>query len=144
MSGRDYFLNVLLALVLMAFGGQLQAQIVVITNSSNAIHGLGTAELKKIYFGKQKKFSNGNYIIPANQPADSLIRKQFSKKVLDMSVDMVNRYWTKRKYVRNVKKPQILQGDVAIKEWIKATPNSLGYIDSKSVDGSVKILLILP
>ena len=144
MRTKNCFFNIVLVFMLMISACQLHAQTVVITNSSNSIHGLDTDELAKIYLGKLKKFSNGEHIVAANQPVDFAIRKQFSKKVLAMSADKVDRYWAKRKYVRNIATPKVLKGDAAVKAWVAATPNSLGYIDSKSVDGSVKILLILP
>ncbi len=122
----------------------VQAQIVVITHNSNPIPGLTVEELGRIYLGKQKKFTNGEYIKLSSQAPGSAIRKRFFKEVLDMSEDKVDRYWAKRKYVRNVPFPVKLKGDAAVKAWVASTPNSLGYIDSGSLDHSVKILLILP
>jgi len=144
MKIKTYFSGCLLILLLMFSVAKAQAQIVVITHGGNKIHGLTMDELGKIYLGKVKKFSNGKSIHVANQPVASQIRKQFCKKTLNMSADKVDRYWAKRKYIRNVETPRILKSDAAVKSWIGATPNSLGYIDSRSVDSSVKILLILP
>ncbi|VAX14128.1 hypothetical protein MNBD_GAMMA24-2533 [hydrothermal vent metagenome] len=122
----------------------LKADIVVITNKSTKLPGITLNELGRFYLGQRKLFTNGQRVVVADQVTGSAIRQQFYKKVLNMSESELSRYWAKRRFTRKFKPPKIISGDAAMKQWIAMTPDSLGYIDSKSLDSSVKLLLIIP
>ncbi len=136
--------SVLALVFLFTLVSSVKAEIVVITNKTTKLHGASLDELGKLYLGQNKSFSNGQRVAVADQAIGSEIRRQFYKKVLNMTEKELSRYWAKRKFTRKFKSPKIITGDLAIKQWVALTPNSLGYIDSKSLDGSVKVLLILP
>jgi ABC-type phosphate transport system substrate-binding protein len=55
----------------------------------------------------------------------------------------MNRYWSKRKYTGKGKPPVVALGDDAVKELVANTPGAIGYIDGKSLDKSVKVILII-
>ncbi len=122
----------------------VKAEIVVITNKATNVHGITLDEVGKFYLGQNKSFSNGQRVTVVDHATGSPIRQQFYKKVLNMSESEVGRYWAKRKFTRKFKPPKIMSGDATIKQWVAITPDSLGYIDSKLLDSSVKLLLIIP
>jgi len=136
--------SVLFLICLFTVVSSVKAEIVVITNKATKLHGASVDELGKLYLGQNKSFSNGQRVTVADHVIGSEIRQKFYKKVLNMTEKELSRYWAKRKFTRKFKSPKIISGDLAIKQWVALTPNSLGYIDSKSLDGSVKVLLILP
>ncbi len=122
----------------------VKAEIVVITNKATKLPGITLIALGRFYLGQNKAFGNGQMVEVADQAMGTAISKEFYKKVLDMSEGELSRYWAKRRFTRKFKPPEIISGDAAMKQWVAATPNSLGYIDSKSLDSSVKLLLIIP
>lgn len=134
----------LLVLCLLLVVSSTNAEIVVITSKATKQHGVSLDELGKFYLGKNKVFNDGVRVRVVDQATGSEIRKYFYRKVLNLSETEINRYWSKRKFIRKLKPPIFLTGDFAIKQWVITTPGSLGYIDSKSVDNSVKILQIIP
>ncbi len=136
--------SALVLLSLLATTTVVQAEIVIITNKATSLHGITLAEVGKLYLGKSKSFSNGNRASTADYPPDTDVRVQFYNKVLKMSDHDVTRYWAKRKFTREFKPPKIISGEQALKQWVASTPDSLGYINSKSLDSSVKVLLIIP
>ena len=40
--------------------------------------------------------------------------------------------------------PREVGDDAAVKAWVASNPEAIGYIDGKFVDGSVKVLFIIP
>ena len=122
----------------------VQAEIVIITNKATSLHGITLDEVGRLYMAQSKSFSNGNRASVADYAPGTAIRKQFYQKVLQMSDSEVSRYWAKRKFTRKVKPPKKISGEVAMKQWVASTTDSLGYVDGKSLDGSVKVLLIIP
>ncbi|NOZ37372.1 MAG: phosphate ABC transporter substrate-binding protein [Gammaproteobacteria bacterium] len=138
--------NIFFALLVVLFTVVLpvKAEIVVVTNKATKLPGITLTELGRFYLGQSKSFSSGQRVAVADQATGSAIRQQFYKKVLNMSESELSRYWAKRRFTRKFKPPKMILGDAAIKQWVAMTPNSLGYIDSKSLDNSVKLLLIIP
>ncbi|HEB82435.1 MAG TPA: phosphate ABC transporter substrate-binding protein [Gammaproteobacteria bacterium] len=120
------------------------AEIAIIANPGNSLHGISMKEIRDIYLGKSRSFSNGERVNAVDQPASSEIRKAFSKNVLNMSVREFNRYISKRKFSGKVRAPKVIDGDIAVRQWVANTPSGLGYINGKSVNSSVKVLLIIP
>ncbi len=122
----------------------IKAEIVVITNKATKLPGITLIALGRFYLGQNKEFSNGRMVEVADQAMGTAISKEFYKKVLNMSEGELSRYWAKRRFTRKFEPPEIISGDAAMKQWVATTPDSLGYIDSKSLDSSVKLLLIIP
>ncbi len=136
--------SALVLLSLLATTTVVQAEIVIITNKATSLHGITLAEVGKLYLGKSKSFSNGERASVADYSPGAEIRQRFYKKTLQMSDSEVSRYWAKRKFTRKLKPPKIISGDDAMKQWVASSPNTLGYIDGKLLDNSVKVLLIIP
>ncbi len=136
--------SVLFLVSLFTLVSPVKAEIVVITSKATKQHGATLDEVGKFYLGQNKSFSNGRRVFVADQVVGSDLRRQFYKKVLNMTEKELSRYWAKRKFTRKFKSPKIISGDLAMKQWVALTPDSLGYIDSKSLDRSVKVLLIIP
>ncbi len=142
---RSYSLfSALLLVILFTVVLPIKAEIVVITNKATKLHGITLDEVGKLYLGENKSFTNGQMAAVADQARGTALRQQFYKKVLDMTENELGRYWAKRRFTRKIKPPEMVSGDAAMKQWVATTPESLGYIDSKSLDSSVKLLLIIP
>ena len=120
------------------------AGMAIIANPANSQHGVNIQTIADMYMDKIQRFSNGNKVDPVDQTKGSKLRKKFFRSVLKMPEREVNRYWAKRKFTGKAKAPKVLSGDRAVKEWVANTPGGLGYIDGKSLDKTVKVLLIVP
>ena len=122
----------------------VQAGIAVIANKSNKQHAVSRKMVADMYLGKMKHFSNGRSVKPVDQPQGSSLRKKFYRSVLGMSESELNRYWAKRKYSGKGKPPMRLSTDAEVLDWVASNPEAIGYIDGRSLNGKVKVLLILP
>ncbi len=137
-------LRLALSLTLLLSFANAQAGIAVIANKSNKQHAVTKKMVANMYLGKMKHFSNGRSVKPVDQPRGSQLRKKFYRAVLGMSESELNRYWAKRKYSGKGKPPMKLNTDAEILDWVASNPEAIGYIDGKSLNGKVKVLLILP
>ena len=61
-----------------------------------------------------------------------------NKKVLKKSSKKIKRYWSKRVFSGKGVPPKVIGDDEAMKKWVAQTPNSLGYIDAKTLDSTIK------
>ena len=135
---NNSIITILVALSIMAQSSF--ARSVVITSKSTDVNSLSAKEVKSLFLKKKKTLANGVKVVVGDQDGGSDIRKQFSKKVLGKSIKKLKSYWTKRVFSGKGKPPKVIGDDNAMKKWVATTPNSLGYIDEKSVDDSIKVI----
>ncbi|NOX09342.1 MAG: phosphate ABC transporter substrate-binding protein [Gammaproteobacteria bacterium] len=123
------------------FHSLVLADIAVITNPATEIDSLTVKQIKSIFMVRNKKFPDGNSVIPVDQNAKNLIRIHFNKQILGRSESQIRAYWGKMIFSGKKKPPRIVGDDKEVKAYVSSTIGSLGYIDSSSIDDSVKVLL---
>lgn len=136
--------NVVAALALFAFfNAAAQAGLAIIAHPSNPLAGITEEEAAKIYLGKSASFNNGRPATPVDQ-VEGPTRTKFNTKVLQKDDRELKTYWSKLLFTGKGRPPEEIGDDAAVKAWVAKNPSGLGYVDGKVVDGSVKVLLILP
>ncbi len=141
MKNKHRTLSTIFFLLLFAACSSLAADIVVITNKSTKVDSLSAKEVKSLFLQKSKSFPDGSIAVVGDQPSNSSTKKEFNKKILKKSSKKLKRYWSKLIFSGKAVPPKVIGNDEAMKKWVAGTPNSLGYIDAKFLDDSVKVLL---
>lgn len=116
------------------------ADVVVITHSSAAIGSIDAGTLKSIYLGKLKSWPDGSALMVADQDAGSKVRKTFIVEVVGKKEKKYDAYWAKKAFSGKGVQHRSLANDEAVKLWVVKHKGSIGYIDSSSVDSTVKVL----
>ena len=111
-----------------------QAEIVVVVNNTNAA-ALTKNDVSRIFLGKMKKYT------PVNVSSSNALRADFNKKALNKSSSQVKAYWSKLVFSGKGTPPKEFGSDAEIKAFVASNPNAIGYIDSASLDGTVKAAL---
>lgn len=117
------------------------ADVVVIAHPSNSTASLTKSEVKRIYLGKMKRWNNGNAMGAVDQQVPSSARDDFYEQVVGKSQSQIIAYWNQLIYSGKGMPPPEKSGDESVKQWVAEHPDSIGYVDSSSVDSSVKVLL---
>lgn len=112
------------------------AEIIVVVNNANAA-ALTKNDVSRIFLGKMKKYT------PVNASSSNALRADFNKKALNKSSNQVKAYWSKLVFSGKGTPPKELGSDAEIKAFVASNPNAIGYIDSASLDGTVKAALTL-
>lgn len=115
------------------------AEVVIVVHPSNN-EALDTKEIKRFFLGKAKKFSNGKEVIPINQIAESPIRAMFDTDTLGRNSSQVSAYWSKLVFTGKGIPPKEVDNDAAVISIVADNQDAIGYVDSSSVDGSVKAI----
>ncbi len=134
------FISVLLGLLSLMLAQICVADVVVIANKSSGVDSLSADQVKALFLQKEKNLPDGSPVELGDQSKDSLVYKEFAKKVLGKSPKKLKRYWSKRVFAGKGIPPKVVGNDAAMKAWVSQTPNSLGYIDAGAVDDSVKVV----
>ncbi|MCX6061285.1 MAG: hypothetical protein NT103_03430 [Campylobacterales bacterium] len=110
----------------------------VIVSKKLSLSTVSAQEIRDIYL--QKRHTIGNQqIIPINLVGQDEVRSEFEAVVLGMDRNRLNMYWVKQHFQGNT--PPITQSSFeSIKVFVQNVEGSMGYIPSKMVDSSVKVI----
>lgn len=116
------------------------AEVAVIVHPSND-SALSDSDIKKIYLGKSKKFSNGATAVAVDLPEGTAIRVAFIDAIVEKSETQFKSYWSRLIFTGKGVPPKILQNDAEVVDLVSRNPDVIGFVDSSSVNDSVKVVL---
>lgn len=116
------------------------AEVAVIVNSSNANATMSSSDISRIFLGKSSKFPDGSAASAIDQNDGNAARQEFNDKVLGKSESQLKSYWSRLIFTGKGTPPKQLGDDAAVKSAVAGNPEMIGFIDSASVDGSVKVI----
>ena len=122
----------------------VQAEVSVIVHPDANINTITPAYVANIFLGKIKTLPNGKIVIPIDQRRDSAARLAFYKKMANKNQNQLNAYWARQVFTGKGQPPSQVPDSESIKLLVSDNPSMMGYIDSKVLDKSVKVILTIP
>jgi ABC-type phosphate transport system substrate-binding protein len=122
------------AAMLLAMG-VAQADVVVVVGSGSSLGSMSKDQVADIFLGKSDK------AVPVDQAAGAAVRDEFYTKVAGQTAAQVKTTWAKLSFSGKGTPPKVLDGDDAVKKFLAANPNAIGYVEKSKVDASVKAVL---
>lgn len=119
------------------------ADIVIIGHPDSNTGSLDIQSVKKLFLGERKAFPNGHHATPMNHVIGSPDRKEFFSSVLGMAESSYNRHWKHKLSTGGGNSPIELSSHDEVLHSIANTPGSIGYIDVRLVNDTVKVLLTI-
>ncbi len=117
------------------------AEIVIIANINSNIDSITIEQAKNLWLGKSKKLSRTERIKILEHKKNSLLKEIFHKKITQKNQIQLNAYWEKIIFTGMATPPKSLQTDKEIIDIVSNKTNTLGYIDSKSINENIKVLM---
>ena len=96
--------------------------------------------IKKIFLGKQTKFTNGQIALPMNAAETLPTYDAFNDNILGKSRTQVNAYWARLVFTGKGDLPKVLASDSDIVATVSANQGAISYVDSASVTDKVKVI----
>ncbi len=96
--------------------------------------------IKKIFLGKQTKFSNGKVAIPMNASESLPTFDAFNDKMISKSRTQINAYWARLVFTGKADMPKVLPSDSDIVSTVSDNQGAISYVDSSSVTDKVKVV----
>ena len=119
--------------------GYSYAEISVIVHPSNMV-SLSEKNIQRIFLGRMKKFPGGGEVIPIHLPVENVVADSFNSTVLKKSGPQLLGYWGQYIFTGKGMPPEQVDSVLAVKNLVKLNPSAIGYIDSKTVDDTVKVI----
>ncbi len=99
---------------------------------------INKVQIKAIFLKKLTRINNIK-VVPVNLNARDGLRRKFEKELLHMSFARLKAYWIKQHYLGN-RPPLSMKSQESVREFVKKVDGAIGYIDTKHVDESVKVI----
>ncbi len=120
------------------------ADVAVIGNKSIAADSLTARQISNLWLGKSKFIPGGGKPIVVDQVSGTSVHNDFYKNVVKKNGSQLKAYWAKVVFSGKRAPPMVLMSDADVINWVASTPGGLGYIDSASVNETVKVLFRNP
>lgn len=115
------------------------AELVLVVHPTNDAT-LDLQATKRIFLGKEKRFSNGKEVLPINQKVGSESRDTFDSDTLQRSSSQISAYWSKLVFTGAGIPPKEVSNDFEVLELVSNNKNAVGYVNIASVTGAVKVI----
>ena len=129
-----------ISLALSLSGGAAAADVVAVVSSKSAVAALSRDQVAEIFLGKTSRFPDGTAAVPIDLTEGAAERDEFYKKVASKTSAQIKAYWSKIIFTGRGQPPKIVSNGIEMKKYIAANPATIGYLDSKLVDDSVRVL----
>jgi ABC-type phosphate transport system substrate-binding protein len=115
--------------------------LLVITNRSVPVTELTKGEIKQIYLGQTKMWSNG-VKVAFSKLGKGDVSQKFIKEYVEKNESMYDRYWKKKVFTGGGKPPVAFDKEKDLVEYVESTKGAIGYVSSPAYTDKVKILVI--
>jgi ABC-type phosphate transport system substrate-binding protein len=99
-------------------------------------------DVQRIYLNQRRFWEDGRAILPVNREYGSDVRKAFERIVFADWKIPLSRYWNEQ-YFLGILPPATLASDSAVRQYVAARPDAIGYIDARNLDDTVRVVLRL-
>lgn len=116
------------------FGGG----VAVIVNPASTLTSVKSGEIKAVYLNKSKKIAE--ITIKPIDNAASDVRTKFLKTIVRKNPKKFKAYWARLVFSGKSAPLQSVANDIGAKQWVNSHPDSIGFINSKNIDDTVKVI----
>jgi hypothetical protein len=131
-----------LALVCGLVGGDVLAaetepsgSIAIVVGHASPIRGVTVDVLREVYLRRRRIWHDGVAALPVNLPADSSLRRVFSRRVLGRLPEDLESHWSRLAF-EGVRPPAVLQSPQAVCAYVGVEPAGIGYVPPGEVDAA--------
>jgi len=101
---------------------------------------LGIEDVAQIFLRKRRFWEDGAPIVALHHELGTAARASFSRLVLRADPGHLRAYWDQQ-YFAGILPPAVLSTSTAVKRYVAADRDAIGYIDWSEVDDSVRVVL---
>ena len=117
----------------------------VVVHVTNPVARLTREQASQIFLRKVLLWDNRKPVLPVDQPADSPVRRAFTKQVHRRTVASVQTYWQQQTFAGLGVAPPERASDTEVLNYIRQFPNAIGYVNADANLGNdIKVLIVTP
>jgi ABC-type phosphate transport system substrate-binding protein len=128
------------AVEVVARGASPPPPYVIIVHPSNPTTGISRKFLVDAFLKKTTRWEHGEVIRPADQPADSAVRRKFSEEILKRSVAAVRSFWQQAVFSGRDVPPPELNTDEDVVKYVANHAGAVGYVSGTATIDGAKVM----
>lgn len=121
--------------------GCAQADLVIVTHPNTAMTSITSTQLERLYFGMSSRLPDG--ALATVFDVDGEGKNLFYSKVLKKTPEQMSKYWTRMMFTGKAQPPRTVKSE-ELKAALLQKSGSIGYMDSSKLDGSLKVITLVP
>jgi ABC-type phosphate transport system substrate-binding protein len=133
------FIIVLLWIPMSTWG----QDILVVVNAVNPIAQLTKQQVTDLYMGRVHYFPSGGAVMKIDAPGDSILRRDFYKELVGLSLPDVNAYWARLMFSGRATPPMQVSNSKDIALLVAQNPSALGYIHKEDENEKTKTIFVI-
>lgn len=142
---RRIFTTLAGLVLLIALAPNTQAELAVIAHPNNPMDTLTQHEVRRIFLGRMPLYPNtGDEVLTLDLPASDPCFDAFYSKVVEMGGTKLKRYRAYYLFSGRGKLPKELASHGDMLQTVASNQLAVGYVDSKHINKTVKVLLTIP
>lgn len=117
----------------------------VVVHVTNPVARLTRDQTSQIFLRKVVLWDNRKPVLPVDQPADSPVRRAFTKQVHRRTIASVQTFWQQQTFAGRGVAPPERASDGEVLNYIRQFPNGIGYVNADANLGSdIKVVIVTP
>lgn len=113
--------------------------VIIIAHPDTPLATLTTDEVQRIFLGKMSIWKNGKKIVPVCLKGGKS-HDAFLRSLMDMNGSQFDIFWRQAVFTGTGQMPKSFVDEEEVVRFVNNTPGGLGYIDSETRHGTVKII----
>ena len=126
--------------LLLSLSSPARAELVVVVHPANPVNELKREQVVDIFMGRKQNFPAGSAALPIDLAADSPLRSAYYRDLVGKTVPQVNAYWARLLFTGRATPPRVMPDAQAVLKSVRENRDAIAYLDSKDVDGKVKVV----
>ena len=119
-----------------------ETTLVAVGNSGSVPSDMKLSELKSILLGEKQRWKNGSRIIIALMKTNTMIGKNTSSRMYDMTGDQLNKYWLALVFQGKAQAPNFFSSTNDLENFVAQTQGAIGIVDKPIIDGELRGVLV--
>ena len=119
-----------------------ETTLVAVGNSNSVPSDMKLSELKSILLGEKQRWKNGSRIIIALMKTNTMIGKNTSSRMYDMTGDQLNKYWLALVFQGKAQAPNFFSSTNDLENFVAQTQGAIGIVDKPIIDGELRGVLV--
>ena len=135
-------LRLFITVYFMTIASWASADLAVVVNKDHPLDAITIDEAAAIFMGQTKQLK-GHPLTPIDQAAKKKTKNRFYLKVSKKTPIQMKAYWSRLLFSGRGSPPLSLESTEDLKSIVSEEIDYISYLDTKDLDGSVKVILVI-
>lgn len=139
---QRHFRRLALVAFLSLLANLAVAEVVLTVSTETPVTSINRDRLADIYLGRATQLPDGTNLTPLDQSESSPAYPEFYRQYLGRSPAQIKSHWSRLIFTGRGQPPRSVGGNEAMAEAIANTPGAIGYLDSKYLTDSLRVVTV--